>query len=68
MLTNGESRGWTYTPYLLTVSGLSSWPLNEWYFPINNVCWTISTMLFFYMVFPFVIPFMQVCVRHVMLT
>ena len=46
---------------LLTVFGLNSWflPFADVGMPANGVCWTITTMSFFYWTFPWLLPPMQ---------
>eukprot|EP01050_Picozoa_sp_SAG11_P007781 SAG11_NODE_659_length_7895_cov_18.189969_9_plen_174_part_00 len=45
----------------ICISGINTWlyPFMDIGAPPNGVCWTISTMLFFYLVFPYILPFMQ---------
>lgn len=42
---------------ILSLFGMSSW--FGFGFPPNGVTWTISTMMFFYVIFPYILPRMQ---------
>jgi hypothetical protein len=46
---------------ILTLLGANSWflPLADVGMPANGVCWTITTMSFFYWTFPWLLPRMQ---------
>lgn len=46
--------------YVMNLLMLQSWvPLANWYYTLNAVSWSISTEMFFYVAFPFALPFVQ---------
>lgn len=44
---------------ILSIFGITSWSTILDVRPLNGVLWTVSTMLFFYLVYPFVVPLMK---------